>query len=136
MREILFRGKTKKGEWHYGYYVDMAGFMEGSYIYSIEDTVYRKVTTGTVGQYTGLTDKNGKKIFEGDIIGWNDGELDETGKPYEDEISEIVFCEDRKALIQRFQSGFEDTLEGLNREFIRVLGNIHDNPELLKGGAE
>lgn len=65
MREILFRGKTKQGEWVYGLPFYNNGIIDG--IESKDGKLYY-VLPETVGQFTGLTDKNGKKIFERDII--------------------------------------------------------------------
>jgi uncharacterized phage protein (TIGR01671 family) len=75
---------------------------------------YRDVAKETVGQYTGLTDKNGKKIFEGDIVKWDEKEW---GRPY-NELVEFDYD-----LLAMRKSDYEQWCE--------VIGNKWDNPELL-----
>lgn len=121
MRDIEFRGKrTDNGEWVYGY-VCRYGWTgkENTYIvpnyasalYSLE------VDPDTVGQYTGLKDKNGTKIFEGDIV-----KRFCFGKIY---IYQIDYYNGLTSFIGR--AGIKITTFGYDSEKIEVIGNIYDN---------
>lgn len=122
MREILFRGKVadEPDEWVYGYLLPDARIIQ-----TVEFTENKCCGVGTfqirpetVGQYTGMTDKNGKKMFEGDII-----------KDRFDDIGQIEYKPKYVAfIIQGWETGFAFWV----KKDIEVIGNIHDNPELLK----
>lgn len=124
MREILFRGKWN-GEWVYGGYCESPTKW---LIIEISETIPTRiegkhVIPETVGQYTGLTDKNGKKIFEGDILSYAEEiETRSRGKETLKGVYEVKFeyC------------GFSP-LDCLACNHLEIIGNIHDNPELLKG---
>lgn len=119
MREILFKGKDIKGNWHIGL---LAHFGNAWYISnSAGVSTAFEVRPETVGQFTGLTDMNGKKIFEGDIL------------------LENVFRSSEKKYIVVFRNGafaymetkdywypFDDTEYGKNGDWLEVIGNIHD----------
>lgn len=139
MRGILFRGKRiDNGEWVYGDLVQSPACC----IFQIyEQDVCGdnfSVDPSTIGQYTGLTDKNGKKIFEGDIVHY----IYDSGK-------ENGWKVDQNSIIKWDFSGFYmDGIFGSNKyacrsgwlenivcnggKFFEVIGNIHDNPELLE----
>ena len=125
MREILFRGKTKRNEWIYGdlitHWIDFDDAIKQHHTREIWD-----IKPETVGQYTGLTDKNGKKIFEGDIVKENDiyhkGELQIKGNTWRVAFADGLFFGNFKNISVYLQS-----LDGME-----VIGNVHDNPELLE----
>lgn len=135
-REILFRGKrVDNGEWIYG---NLLTYPSGNARISV--TVRGKipelygllefVIPETVGQYIGLKDKNGKRIFEGDIAATNKfGALDiKYIIEYDVDIATYIgVC--RQGCIENFTtfSGDADVFE--------IIGNIHDNPELMKGAG-
>ena len=132
MRKILFRGKrTDDGEWVEGnlfYDVDLeqAQIFYFEYLYSecgLERAECAKIVDpSTVGQYTGLTDKNDKKIFEGDIIKWG-------LKPC------VVKWDEYNASFCLYVYG-TIKISGFNRDTMKlkeVIGNIYDNIELLEG---
>lgn len=130
MRTIKFRGKNiETGEWVYGFYT------QGGYIredgttkvrHIIHSDVLYDVKENTIGQYTGLQDKNGVEIYEGDIIGNK-----KIGYGYE------IFY-DKEIASFRMRGSEEFKNFRINEHWIKeykreVIGNIHDNPELLKG---
>ena len=128
MREILFRGKTILGEWVYGL-LGCNYFRPNEKYYHIHncetDDIQHEVIPKTIGQFTGLTDKNGKKIFEGDIVAYNTLYID--GK----EIQEIGYFECNEHFVSFRIHGTQIT-----PFYCEVIGNIHDNPELLEKSNE
>ena len=137
MREILFRGKrTDNGEWIYG---DLMQNVDCIKIREQEKDVKHiaksfEIDLETVGQYTDLADKNGKRIFEGDIVAQNWYDYDE---PRDDSFGKVVFCEYdcSFSVMDVNKDGFMPLgrCDSYHWE-VEVIGNIHDNPELLKGG--
>lgn len=142
MREILFRGKRiDTDEWVFGDFIRNLIYdgrekeMRIGDIYfehngDIHGTAVCKVIPETVGQFTGLTDKNGKKIFEGDIVKeWSN----HWKTPFKTEINiyEVV-CEYLGSLhlIKKTDYG-ENSTPLYRRSVVEVIGNIYDNPELL-----
>ena len=127
MREILFRGKNDRGEWIEGFYIKD---YIGTYIYDkYRNTRMQSVLPETVGQYTGLTDKNGKKIFDGDIVKAQD---DVFGSPFCDGLTGKIEYDEAAYFI--VPKDIMDTQYLYNECAVyEVIGNIHDNPELLKG---
>ena len=127
-REILFRGKRiDNGEWVEGYFVNLwlIHYQKHQPIITDNNAVSYDVDPSTVGQYTGLTDKNGKKIFEGDIV-----KTDKFSEPNKQYI--IKYDLQFGAFIgqDRYNLYFV-TFDGDSVEF-EVIGNIHDNSELLE----
>lgn len=130
MREILFRGKREDCKrWIYGHYRKSESF-DRSFI-RVSQVFEHLVIPETVGQYTGLTDKNGTKIFEGDIL-LIDGKF----------IGVVTY----NAVIASFIVEINDTTDkcyhwsplnagDIDRhamlKYTEIIGNIHDNPELF-----
>ncbi|MFC2487134.1 MAG: YopX family protein [Alloprevotella sp.] len=135
-REIKFRGRDESGKWHYGsllYKEEESPVQETNAPY-IETYIEGaglndpkiEVTPYTVGQFTGLKDANGKEIYEWDIVTigsnlkamviWFNGSF-----RFKDELSS--------------KATYLDDIGTIMRDYdVTIIGNIHDNPELLKGG--
>lgn len=141
MRDILFHGKrVDNGEWVEGFYVHLldgkgreshriyTGYAETDCGDFYPD--WYEVDPATVGQYTGLTDKNGKKIFEGDIVDIGEMICTVNGQ-YLVVYSTANHCWALERSIVHHHHYF--TFSDLNgfAESSEVIGNIHDNPDLL-----
>ena len=127
IREVIFRGKrADNGEWIEGSLLGI-DWCDKPSTYSIAPntpvSVFYSVIPETVGQYTGLTDKNGKRIFEGDIVSL---------VKHDGLIYKVVYVPCRYELVN--SKGVNCfVLDIYKSENIEVIGNIHDNPELLGG---
>lgn len=122
-REIKFRGKNYENKWKYGDLVQEK-WKQGKAIMIKKETTAWSVLEDTVGQYTGLHDKNGKEIYEGDIVGdnkikwivkWNKHRIGFSLYPTTEQLYD------------------EMPINVENKLGFKILGNIYDNPELLGG---
>jgi uncharacterized phage protein (TIGR01671 family) len=136
MREILFRGKdTKTGKWRYSMTISRYSYDDNEIFSYYIGGGYITIDGKTLGQYTGLTDKNGKKIFEGDIIAIEDYDSEE--KPFwrvEGVVKYGKFnCSCCDGVYGWYiENGDIRDLDTIARDSIlSCVGNIHDNPELL-----
>ncbi|EAD6699341.1 hypothetical protein YV62_13695 [Listeria monocytogenes] len=124
MRDIEFRGQNINGHWAHGNLAIIKEKLDraeiGAYISNSAGAPFAyQIRPETIGQYTGLKDKNGKKIFEGDIC-WEE----------HNECYGVVKFEDAKFLYL-WENIAEDLWEVA--DVIEICGNIHENPELLEG---
>lgn len=126
MREILFRGKfTASGMWIIG---DLRQHPSGAKAIKGNDMPHiMEVDPDTIGEYTGLTDKNGKKIFEGDILSAHF----DFNNP---DVESRTVVEWGNFRWVTHQPGYEpDDITDFDKGLWTVIGNIHDNPELIGG---
>lgn len=143
MRRIIFRGKSQYEDlWLYGWLMQatdwsIAMIQEFEGKKGEDGDLCAEVIPKTVGQFTGLCDCNGKEVYEGDII----------KSMYNDIYHVIGYNESRGAFTATLINEYMDNTDGLKTECNVeqkwlcdmkkvVVGNIHDNPELLKGGGE
>lgn len=144
MREILFRGKQRlAGGWCEGFLVKTGDHFR---ISTRNDMISFGVVPETVGQYTGLKDRNGKRIFEGDIISADNTRqhcvaVVKFGEYYPDmfyKMLQFLTAGKQKLPACGFFAESVDRHEEMilfKSPCVTVIGNIHDNPELLEGGA-
>ncbi len=145
MREILFRGKTEDGYWVEGNLIknEDASFIAKTEAYSFigycmdcnvpfDCDNMHQVIPETVGQYTGLSDRNGNRIFEGDIIKYvvtSDTSWEAIVKWDNDGTRFLGFITGNEPRIM-----YVGMIDKNNKSVVAVIGNIYDNPELIKDG--
>lgn len=115
-REIKFRGKTIDGLWEYG----SLWIEKGKYYINGTDNNWWEVIPETVGQFTGLYDKNGKEIYEGDILSPRDRDV----------LFVVIWDNDTASFKFKGRYGVYEIDESILS--LEIVGNIHDNPELLE----
>ena len=129
MRTIKFRGKNLDGEWVYGFYVEkerqtLNGFEKKHFI--VNDG-YDYVKPDTVGQFTGLHDKDDKEIYEGDILSRKDG-----GALLKVEFRHGAFGYEYCGEFHAWAGNHNFTFNPYDTDVdFSIIGNIHDNPELI-----
>lgn len=127
MREILFRGKNLLGKWIEGDLLQYLGYEKKHIVRHSTGAGGQEVIPSTIGEYTGLKDKNGERIFEGDIL----------RRAYHPEEDVIIEWHDGRFKFRKRNKpkdyGYESLCCVQNTvDYLKVIGNIHDDPELLK----
>lgn len=144
MREILFRGKrVENGEWVEGSFCPKNSRNEIPCIIVYNGAMagfWFEVDPFTVSQYTGLKDKNGEKIFEGDVMKYGDAYgavygIVKYGKYESSNVEQIgLYVEWQNENANRWNDWLRpDLLFWLKRNDCKIVSNIHDNPELSEG---
>ena len=131
MREILFRGKDIKGNWYEGLLAHNISKDEWYISNKAGISTAYQVRPETIGQFTGLTDKNGTRIFEGDIVR-HYCKLPVPGGEIGTDRGTIKWDSEESFFFRTSLDGKDKTISA-KCEY-EIIGNIYDNPELIGGG--
>lgn len=141
MREILFRAKDYENKWRYGFYSPLIWYPSREQTPSIKESggCDIEIKLETLGQYTGIKDKNDKEVFDGDIIFLEEEHL--YGKVCWENLRWYVYWYgwiDKEGLgtvydIVNENPLSDELLTSEDKIWLPVVGNIYDNPEMLKG---
>lgn len=132
----MFRGKNLLGKWIEGDLLQYLGCEKKHIVRHSTGAGGQEVIPSTIGEYTGLKDKNDKMIFEGDIVTYADAVADFEG--YHDDVflncGEVgISAWDGIYFTNRQTVDMSDLYESETMVDCEIIGNIHDNPELLEG---
>ena len=141
MREILFRAKDCENKWRYGFYSPLIWYPSREQTPSIKESGGGdiQIKLGTLGQYTGVKDKNNKEVYDGDIIFLEEEHF--YGKVCWENLSWYIYWYgwiDKEGLgtvydIVNENPLSDELLTSEDKIWVAVVGNIYDNPEMLKG---
>lgn len=157
-REIKFRGKSIRGVWVYGdllHYTNPLLTSPNNHeaiivtdYKSESDNKFKIIAPDTVGQYTGLKDKNGREIYEGDIVDVAVSPINYVGKDptpyhricvcvYQKENASFIYERVGKNYKRKLSRNWKYKVMGsYDIQCVEIIGNIYDNSELMKGGEE
>ena len=138
MRQIKFRAQDiASNKWLYG---DLRYHKDDVCIFEQDGNKGEQVKRDTIGQFVGLKDKNGKEIYEGDILLWTRKNVHIEGRPIQDFSDKCIIYYDNDKCSFRFRckldcgscvGNLDFSDDRAKESYIEVIGNIHDNPELI-----
>lgn len=133
MRENIgiFRGKrVDTGQWEEGYLLGLQDKISGKDLFFIVDEMgeYHRVDPETVGEFTGMNDEDGTELFEGDIVENIESGMRALVQYFPEHAAFMLWC--RSETVNQIEYVGEISLFE-----VQVIGNIHDNPELIEGGS-
>ena len=136
MRTIKFRGKTDSGKWCFGYFLHDG--QRGRFVITDGLLEINRVNPDTVGQFTGFLDKNGKEIYEGDVLRSDEYPYSGGDKERDNYYVVVYYCDEaacfgiatvknQSSSVAGIADGILDDIEQENMQDFEVIGNVHDD---------